>query len=300
MVKSLNELIDIAKNITPKKKIAVAGAEDEAVLKAVDKAVDNEIAEVILYGNENKIKEFAQKLNIDLSKFKVVHCEGKKEAVKKAITAVANKEADLPMKGYVKTSEILSEYLKEEYGLRTGRTINMVSVFEIPTYHKLLTITDAGMVISPTLEQKVDSINNAVSVVKKLGVELPKVAIVSAIEVVNPKIPATIDAAIITQMYRRGQIKGCIVDGPFALDNAVSKEAAEHKGIKSEVAGDADILILPDLDAGNVLYKALGFLANAKLASTIVGGKVPIVLTSRADSDEAKLLSIALTVIMAS
>jgi len=160
-------------------------------------------------------------------------------------------------------------------------------------------MSDGGMVIDPSLEQKVDCINNSVLMANKLGVKTPKVAIVAALEKVNPKMPPTMDAAILTQMNRRNQITGCIVDGPFAMDNAVSKEAAEHKGIVSDVAGDADIIIMPDIEAGNVFYKSMVFLGNAKIASSIVGGKKPVVLTSRADSNEAKLFSIALSVLLA-
>ncbi|HBJ81807.1 phosphate acyltransferase, partial [Pseudothermotoga sp.] len=170
----------------------------------------------------------------------------------------------------------------------------MVSVFDIPSYAKLLAVSDAGMIISPTLEQKVDMINAAVRVMKKFGVEKPKVAVLGAVEIPNLKMSATLDAAILSKMNDRNQIKDCIVDGPFALDNAVSIEAAKHKGVESPVAGDADVLIMPDIEAGNIFYKSMVFLANAKVASVILGARLPIVLTSRADSDETKLYSIAL------
>ncbi|MBM7559137.1 bifunctional enoyl-CoA hydratase/phosphate acetyltransferase [Marinitoga litoralis] len=295
----INKILDLAKGLENKKTVGVAAAEDEVVLKAVEKAVENDICNVILYGDEMKIKEIAKENNIDISKMEIVNCKSSQEAVVKTIEDVASGKADLPMKGHITTGELLSVYLREEYGLRTKSTINLVSVFDIEKYHKLLIVTDAGMVISPTLEQKVDSINNAVKVSDALEVENPKVAIVGALEKVNPKMPATVDAAIISQMNRRGQIKGCIVDGPFAMDNAISKEAAEQKGIVSEVAGDADIVIMPDIEAGNIFYKSMVFLSGAKVASTILGGKKPVVLTSRADSDETKLLSIALSVLLA-
>lgn len=295
----INKIIELAKNLETKKTIGVAAAEDDVVLKAVSKAVDEGICNAVLYGNEDKIKEMAKVNNIDISRMKIVHCNSNKEAVVKTIEDVSSGRTDLPMKGHITTGELLSVYLKEDYGLRTKGTINLVSVFDIEKYHKLLIVTDAGMVIAPTLEQKVDSINNAVKVANALGVQNPKVAIVGALEKVNPKMPATMDAAIITQMNKRGQIKNCIVDGPFAMDNAISKEAAEHKGIKSEVAGDADIVIMPDIEAGNIFYKSMVFLAGSGVASTILGGKKPVVLTSRADSDDAKLLSIALSVLLA-
>ncbi|AEX84608.1 phosphotransacetylase [Marinitoga piezophila KA3] len=295
----INKIIELAKSMEVKKTVGVAAAEDEVVLKAVERALKEGICNVVLYGNEEKIKEIAKEHDIDISKMEIVHCENNKEAVRKTVEDVASGKTDLPMKGHITTGELLSVFLKEEYGLRTKSTMNLVSVFDIEGYHKLLIVTDAGMVIAPTLEQKVDSINNAVKIAKALGIETPKVAIVGALEKVNPKMPATMDAAIITQMNRRGQIKGCIVDGPFAMDNAISKEAAEHKGIKSEVAGDADIIIMPDIEAGNIFYKSMVFLSGAGVASTILGGKKPVVLTSRADSDDAKLLSIALSVLLA-
>jgi len=235
---------------------------------------------------------------VDPSIFDVIHAHDSREAVRKAVESVAKGDASLLMKGKVKTAEIMSEVLKEEYGLRTGRLLNMVSVFEIANYPRLLIVADAGMVISPTLEQKVDMIHNCVLVAKVLGIKMPKVAVVGAVETVNPKMPVTIDAAALAKMYDRKQIKDAIVDGPLALDNAVSEKAAKHKGIESEVAGKADILILPDIEAANIFYKSLVFLAGAKVASTIVGARVPVVLTSRADSDETKLLSIALTVLV--
>ncbi|KLO25090.1 MULTISPECIES: bifunctional enoyl-CoA hydratase/phosphate acetyltransferase [unclassified Marinitoga] len=295
----INKIIQLAQNLENKKTVGVAAAEDDVVLKAVSRAVKENICNVVLYGDEEKIKEIAENNDIDISEMKIIHCNTNKEAIVKTIEDVSSGKIDLPMKGHITTGELLSVYLKEEYDLRIKGTINLVSVFDIENYHKLLIVTDAGMVIAPTLEQKVDSINNAVKVANALKIENPKVAIVGALEKVNTKMPATVDAAIITQMNRRGQIKGCIVDGPFAMDNAISKEAAEHKGIKSVVAGDADIIIMPDIEAGNIFYKSMVFLSKAGVASTILGGKKPVVLTSRADSDDAKLLSIALSVLLA-
>jgi phosphate butyryltransferase len=294
----LSDLIDMNKSITPKKKVAVAVAEDDVVLEALNKAVDLGICEAVLFGNEDEIKKISTGLNIDYKKFEIRDFKNKNDAIKATIKSVSDGETDLPMKGKITTGELLSVFLKEEYGLRTKSTMNLISVFEINKYHKPLIMTDGGMVIAPDLNQKIDSINNAVKISKKIGVELPKVAIVAALEKVNPKMQPTVDAAIISQMNRRGQIKDCIVDGPFAMDNAVSKEAAKHKGIESEVAGDADIIIMPDIEAGNIFYKSMVFLSDAKIASTILGGKKPIVLTSRADSNEAKLYSIALSVLM--
>lgn len=297
-VERIEQIIQLVKKDYTHKKIAVAAAEDEVVLKAVQKAKEINLCDFILFGDEAKIKNISKEYNIDISDVEIIHTSNTQDSARKAIEFVSKGEADLPMKGKLATSEILSVYLKDEFGLKTGKTMNLVCVFEIPRYHKLLIIADAGMVIAPSLEQKVSIINNAVSVANKLGIDEPKVAILGALEKVNLKMPATVEAAILTQMNRRGQIKNCIVDGPFAMDNAISKEAAIHKGINSPVAGDADILIVPDIEAGNILYKTLVYFADAKLASSIIGGKKPVVLTSRADSDESKLNAMALSILM--
>lgn len=297
-MKKLNELLEKAKKRGPKK-VSVAVAEDEVVLNALEKARKEGIINAILVGNKTKITEIAEKNNINLDNYEVIDEKSEYEAAKTAVKLVADKKADFIMKGKIKTGDLMREVLKEEYNLRTGKTLSLVSVFEIPGYHKLLVVSDAGMTIAPTLEQKVDIIKNSVLVAKMaLDIEKPKVAILGAVEIVNPKMPATIEAAILAKMNNRNQIKDCLVDGPFALDNAVSMEAAKHKGIESPVAGDADILIMPDIEAGNIFYKAMVFLGGAKVASTIVGARVPIALTSRADSDEVKLLSLALTNLM--
>ncbi|MBO8139154.1 MAG: phosphate butyryltransferase [Thermosipho sp. (in: Bacteria)] len=297
-MKKLNELLEKAKKRGPKK-VSVAVAEDEVVLNALEKARKEGIINAILVGNKTKIAEIAEKNNINLDNYEVIDEKSEYEAAKTAVKLVADKKADFIMKGKIKTGDLMREVLKEEYNLRTGKTLSLVSVFEIPGYHKLLVVSDAGMTIAPTLEQKVDIIKNSVLVAKMaLDIEKPKVAILGAVEIVNPKMPATIEAAILAKMNNRNQIKDCLVDGPFALDNAVSMEAAKHKGIESPVAGDADILIMPDIEAGNIFYKAMVFLGGAKVASTIVGARVPIALTSRADSDEVKLLSLVLTNLM--
>lgn len=275
-----------------KKRLVVVGSDDDVVLSALKMALEHGMVEPTLVGPLKETRFFAAQVGLDLNRCQLVDCS-KEESARKAVEIVS-KDKSLLMKGSVRTADLMKVVLEDQYGLKSGSTITMVSVFDVPTYHKLLAVSDAGMIISPTLEQKIDMINAAVNVMKKLGVEKPKVAIIGAIEVPNQKMPATLDAAILSKMNDRGQIKDCIVDGPFALDNAISKEAANHKKIESHVAGDADILILPDIEAGNVLYKALVFLANATVASVIIGAKVPIVLTSRADSDKTKLYSIAL------
>jgi phosphate butyryltransferase len=294
-MKKLQELLDKAKGVG-KKVVAVAAADDDVVLRAVNMAKKEGIVDVLLFGDAKKIEVVAEKAGLNIKDFEIVDS---KNPADDAVKAVVDGRAHFVMKGNIKTGDLMKAVLKDEYNLKTGRTMSLVSIFETPLYHKLLIVTDAGMTIAPDLEQKVHLIENAVLVARKaVGVEKPKVAILGAIEVVNLKMEATIHAALLAKMNERGQIKNCTVDGPFALDNAVSKEAAEHKGIVSPVAGDADVLIMPDIEAGNIFYKAMVFLAGAKVASAIIGAKCPVALTSRADSDETKLLSLALTCLM--
>ncbi|HEY8542888.1 MAG TPA: bifunctional enoyl-CoA hydratase/phosphate acetyltransferase [Pseudothermotoga sp.] len=290
----LHNLLELSKG--KMKKLIVAAADDDVVLSAIKLSCEYQIISPILVGPKSDIEKFSKEVGLDLSFCEVVDVPKDQAAVK--AVEIASKNGDLLMKGSVKTSDLMKIVLQEEYGLRTGTTITMVSVFDIPSYHKLLAITDAGMIIAPTLEQKIDMINSSVRVMKRFGVEKPKVAVLGAVEIPNAKMPATIDAAILSKMNDRGQIKDCIIDGPFALDNAISLQAARHKGIESVVAGDADILIMPDIEAGNIFYKAMVFFANAKVASVILGAKLPVVLTSRADSDETKLYSIALAAML--
>ncbi|WP_292596668.1 bifunctional enoyl-CoA hydratase/phosphate acetyltransferase [Mesotoga sp. UBA6090] len=295
MISSLSQLVCRAKS-NPKV-IAIAAADDPVVLSAAKEAAQQGIASFILFGSQGKIEEIINEMDF-AENLSIVDCASKSESIQKAVEAVSLKSADILMKGNVKTGELLSVFLKDEYGLRTGRTMNLVTVFETKKYHKLILVTDAGMVIAPDLGQKADSIINSAAVARALEIEKPKVAVLAAIEVVNSKMPATTDAAILSQMARRDQLGAVEVDGPLALDNAISFEAAKHKGISSSVAGDADILIMPDIEAGNIFYKAMAFLSDCQLASAIVGGRIPIILTSRADSASTKLQSIALNVLL--
>ena len=298
MMKTLQELVDKAKTLK-KMRMSVAVAQDAPVLKAVDEAYKAGIVEASLVGSKKEIETIASKLNVDLSNYEIIDEPKEEMAVKKAVELVHENHCDLLMKGKVHTSHLLHSVLDKNYNLRTGMTMNHVGVFEVSTYNRLLIITDAAMVIAPTLEQKVDSIYNAERVAHVIGIDVPKVAVLGAVETVSSSMPATMEAALLAKMNDRKQIKGAIVDGPFALDNAVSEEAAKHKGIESPVAGKADVLLVPDIEAGNILYKALVFIAKGKLAGTILGARVPIVLTSRADSDETKLYSIALSALVA-
>lgn len=296
-LKSLETLVELAKN-KPTRRLAVAAADDEPVLEAVSAATKDGIVTPILVGNKKVIDELSKKIGFDISKIEVIDEADPVKATKIAVALVKEKKADILMKGLVQTADLLRAVLDKENGLRKGATLSHVAFHQIPHYHKILAVTDAAMNVAPEFSQKVDMINNAVEVFHKLGEKNPKVAIVAAVEAVNEKMEATVHAAMLTQMNRRKQIKGCIVDGPLALDNAVSEEACKHKGIVSEVGGDADIIVCPDIEAANVLYKSLNFLAGAVTAAVIMGAKVPIVLTSRADSDKSKHLSIALAAAM--
>ncbi|MGM0846098.1 MAG: phosphate butyryltransferase [Bacillota bacterium] len=283
--------------------VAVAAAEDKEVLEAVSMAVERGMAKFLLFGDSEKINEILKSVSPKLAEnpaISVLHADNSKEAAESAVKAVRNNEATALMKGNIATAVILKAVLNKEFGLRTGNALSHVAVFEIPGYERLTVLTDAGMNIAPDLDQKVQIINNSVAVATGIGIKNPKVAPLAAVEVVNPSMQATVDAAVLTQMNRRGQIKGCVVDGPLALDNAVSLEAAEHKGIRSEAAGKADILLVPNIETGNALYKSLIYFARAKVGAVIAGAKAPIVLTSRADSAESKLYSLALAICSAS
>ncbi|CAG9623214.1 phosphate butyryltransferase [Sutcliffiella rhizosphaerae] len=293
----LEELITKATQLTSKV-VAIAAAEDEEVIEAVSHSLNKQLASFILFGNEGKITALLEEHQIDLkhSALKIVPANGAKKASELAVKAVTNGEADVLMKGNVPTAIILKEVLNKEYGMRTGNVLSHVAAFEVPGYDKLVFVTDAAMNVEPDINQKVQIVQNSVQVARGLGIEIPKVAPLAAVEVVNPAMQATVDAALLTQMNNRGQIKDCIVDGPLALDIAMSVLAAEHKGIKSDVAGHADILFVPTIEVGNVLYKSLIYFARAKVGAIIAGAKAPVVLTSRADTAESKLYSLALAV----
>ncbi|MEK4839686.1 phosphate butyryltransferase [Bacillus sp. FSL L8-0152] len=296
----LEYLIDQAAG-QPKKTVAVAVAEDHEVIEAVAKAIKLQLAQFRLYGNQEKIMGMLQEHGLQTSEHvEVIAAMSNAEAAELSVKSVRNGEADVLMKGNIPTANILKAVLNKEWGLRKGNVLSHVAAFEVPNYDRLIFVTDAAMNIAPDVTQKAAIIQNTVEVARAIGIDLPKVAPIAAVEVVNPAMQATIDAAMLTQMNRRGQIKDCIVDGPLALDNAVSQIAAEHKGIVSDVAGKADILLVPTIEAGNVLYKSLVYFADAKVGAMIAGAKAPIVLTSRADSAETKVYSLALAVATAS
>lgn len=299
MAKSFDDLLVMAKG---KKacRLSVAVAQDEPVLLAVKEARDLGIIEAILVGDKAEIEKISKDIGFDLSGVEIIHEEDKEIASRKATELVSLGKADVLMKGLVGTGTIMKQVLDKEIGLRTDNIISHVAVFDVATYHKIFFVTDAAMNISPSLEQKKSIIDNAVKLAHSLEIENPKVAAIASKETVSSKMEATVHAKELADMSKNGDITGCIVDGPFALDNAISKEAALHKGIDSPVAGDADILLVPAIDAGNVLYKSLNFFAGSKSAGIILGTKAPIVLTSRADNEEAKLYSIVLGALLTS
>ena len=281
---------------------AVAHPCEESALTGAIEAAQAGLIAPILVGPAAKIEEVAKSANIDLGKLEIVDAPHSVESAKKAVELVKQGRAEVLMKGSLHSDELLSAIVSRDGGLRTGRRVSHVFVMDVPTYHKVLIVTDAAINIAPTLEDKVDICQNAIDLVISLRPdksEKPKVAILAAVETVTTKMPATIDAAALCKMAERGQIKGGILDGPLAFDNAISKQAAETKGIKSAVAGDPDILLVPDLEAGNMLAKQLSFLANADSAGLVLGAKVPVVLTSRADSVRSRIASCAVAALVA-
>ena len=253
----------------------------------------------ILVGPTAKIGEVARRAGIELGTARIVDAPHSHASAAKAVELVRQGQAELLMKGSLHTDELLGAVVARETGLRTARRISHVFIMDVPTYHKVLVVTDAAINIAPTLEDKVDICQNAIDLAVSLGVDRPKVAILAAVETVTSKMPSTIDAAALCKMAERGQITGGVLDGPLAFDNAISKEAAETKGIRSEVAGDPDILLVPDLEAGNILAKQLTFLARADSAGLVLGARVPIILTSRADSVRARIASCAVAMLSA-
>jgi phosphotransacetylase len=277
---------------------AVAHPCDETSLRGAIEAAQAGLIHPILVGPEAKIRAVADQLGLDL-KLPVVDAAHSHAAAARAVEMVRAGEADALMKGSLHTDELMAEVVHKERGLRTERRVSHAFIMDVPTYAKARVVTDAAINIFPDLATKVDIVQNAIDMAHALGRDLPKVAILSAVETVTPKIPSTIDAAALCKMAERGQITGGLLDGPLAFDNAINKEAAEMKGIRSEVAGDADILLVPDLEAGNILAKQLTFLANADAAGIVLGARVPIILTSRADSVRARLASCAIAALLA-
>ncbi|MFE1243992.1 phosphate butyryltransferase [Fictibacillus sp. NPDC058756] len=292
----LEDLVSQAKNQQVKPVIAVAEAGDQEVMESVLRAYKEGIAHFILFGNAEVISDWLEKNTNDSTPgIEIVPTKYATAAIE-AVKAVHDGKADILMKGLVSTSVLLKAVLNKEFGLRTGNVLSHVAAFEIEGYNRLIFVTDAAMNINPDLNQKSQILQNAIDFVQQTGVDQPKAAVLAAVENVNPAMQATLDAASLTVMNLRNQITGGIVEGPLALDNAISMEAAALKGIAGNVAGKADILLVPTIETGNILYKSLIYFARAKVGAVICGAKAPIVLTSRADSSESKYLSIALAV----
>lgn len=297
-MRNISDIINFAKERGPKT-VSVACCQDKEVLVAIENARKENIVNAILVGDIEKTKQIADEIGVDLNNYELIDIKDLSEASLKAVELVSSGKAHMVMKGLVDTSIILKAVLNKEVGLRTGNVLSHVAVFDIEGYDRLFFVTDAAMNLAPDINGKKQIIENACELVRSLDIEEPKVALICAKEKVNPKMKDTVEAKELEDMYLRGEIKGCIVGGPFALDNAVSEEAAKHKGINHPVAGKADILVVPDIEAGNVLYKSITYFAKCENAGLIVGAKAPIILTSRADSDKTKLNSIALGVLAA-
>jgi phosphotransacetylase len=272
--------------------------EAAALAGAIDAATKG-LIEPILVGPTAKIREVALANQIDLGRTRIVDAPHSHASAAAAVALVRQGEAELLMKGSLHTDELLGAVVARETGLRTGRRLSHVFIMDVPTYHKVLIVTDAAINIAPTVDDKADICQNAIDLAISLGVARPKVAILAAVETVTTKMPATVDAAALCKMADRGQITGGLLDGPLAFDNAISKDAARRKGITSDVAGDPDILLAPDLEAGNILAKQLTFLANADSAGLVLGARVPIILTSRADSVRSRIASCAVAMLAA-
>ena len=293
---------DLLKRVSEcsRKKVAVAVAEDEPVLEAVKAAKEQGIADAILVGDEAKIREIAGKLNMDLSGYEVINEPDHIQESLKAVSLVHNGQADMYMKGLIDTKSFLKSVLDKEVGLRTGKPLSHVAVFEVKGVDHLLFLTDVAFMTYPTLEDKKAIIENTVAVCHACGIPNPKVAPIAAVEVVNPKMPCTVDAEALTKMNENGEITGCVVDGPLSMDMAIDKEAAAHKGgTGRKIAGDADVLLFPDIHAGNLVYKTLTHLCEVKNGCILTGTAAPVILTSRSDTFETKMNSIALAAVVA-
>lgn len=288
MLRSLDEIIEMAKG--KNKVVAIAGAEDKESVKAIYEARELGIS-AILFGKKEVIEKNLEEIGVQ---YPIIDCKTEEEASKEAVKSVVQGSAHIVMKGLVKTSTLLKAVLDKEFGLRTDRLLSHVALVEVPGVNRLVFITDGGMVIRPTLDQKVQIIQNAVDIARKLGYEMPKVGVIAAVETVNPDMPETMEAALLAKMNERGQIKNCKIDGPLGIDNALSIYAAEVKGVKSEVAGHADILVVPDIHSGNFLGKSAVYFANGRIAGIIAGAKAPVIVISRADTSDSKFASIAL------
>lgn len=293
--KNFSELIKSVQVAQVKKRVAVVVAQDEHTLEAIFRASKDNIAEPILIGDSAKIKAIAAKLNEHLDDGAIVEASTDAEAAQKAVELILENKADFIMKGKIQTADLLKAVINKERGLRTGKVMSHIAIHELPNYHKLLAVTDGGMMLTPNLDEKKQIIENAVSVFNSMGYENPKVAVLAAVESVNVKMPESVDGDALKTMNQEGEIGNCLVEGPISYDLTMNKESAQIKGYSSPITGDADIIVVPNITTGNILGKALVYSAGAKMAGFIIGAKVPIVLTSRGSSSEEKYLSIVLS-----
>ncbi|MBO5092969.1 MAG: phosphate butyryltransferase [Lachnospiraceae bacterium] len=299
MSKTFDELVSKVSEFDMKK-VSVAVAQDSAVLEAVRAAKDRKIADAILVGDKDKIEAVAKETGVDISDFEIIDVKDDIEASLAAVKLVHDGAADMYMKGLISTKDFLKSVLNKEVGLRTGSALSHVCVFDVKGIDHLLFLTDVAFIPYPTLEDKVNIINNTLEITKACGIENPKVAPLAAVEVVNPKMPVTVEAAELTQMNKDGKITGCVVDGPLSLDLAIDAEAAKHKGATDRaIQGDADILLFPDIHSGNLVYKAMVHTAEVTNGNMLTGTKAPVILTSRSDSFEVKVNSLALGAVVA-
>lgn len=299
MSKTFDELVSKV-SAFEMKKVSVAVAQDSAVLEAVRAAKDRKIADAILVGDKDKIEAVAAEIKVDISDFEIMDVKDDIEASLAAVKLVHDGVADMYMKGLISTKDFLKSVLNKEVGLRTGSALSHVCVFDVKGIDHLLFLTDVAFIPYPTLEDKVNIINNTLQITKACGIENPKVAPLAAVEVVNPKMPVTVEAAELTQMNKDGKITGCIIDGPLSLDLAIDAEAAKHKGATDRaIQGDADVLLFPDIHAGNLVYKAMVHTADLVNGNLLTGTKSPVILTSRSDTFEVKVNSLALGAVVA-
>jgi phosphate butyryltransferase len=292
---NFDELIKSVQVTTSPKNVAVVAATDGHTLEAVFRARKNNIVSPILIGDSHKIISALETIGVECTNIDIIHAANDQAAAKEAVSMVHNGKADFIMKGGIQTADLLHAVVDKEKGLRTGKPMSLMVFHEVPGYHKLLTVTDGGMIMYPTLQEKMQIIQNAVGVYHSMGEMKPKVAVLAAVEVINSKMPETVDAASLKKMNLDGILPGCYIEGPISYDLAMSRESAAIKGYKSPVVGDVDILMVPNITVGNILSKALAVSAGAKIAGFVVGAKVPIVLTSRSSSAEEKYLSLVLS-----
>lgn len=297
MITTIEGIVESAKK-KGRKKMSIACAEDTTILKAIKEALDENLIFPILVGNEKKIKEIADNVGLNKNNYEIINRDTAESSAIEAVSLVSSQKADFVMKGLVSTSIFLKAVLDKDTGLRTGRILSHAAILSLKNYKKLLFITDGGMNEHPDLKTKVQIIQNVLGLCNSLDIKMPKIAALAAVETISDKQPETIEAAELSKMSERGQLGNCIVDGPLAIDVALSKDSAIHKNINSQISGDVDVLLTPSMAAGNILAKSLIYLADAQAAGTIVGTSKPVVMLSRSDTAETKLRSIALGVLM--